>query len=88
MDQNAITVNWSPPGQNGHHFTDDSFRGIFVNQNIFIIIPLTFVPNIDLDNGLMPNIQKAIICAKAYPIHRRIYAAPGGYGLRGNITIT
>ena len=56
--------------------------------NIFIIIPLTFVPNIDLDNGLMPNIQKAIICTKAYPIHRRIYAAPGGYGLRGNSTIT
>ena len=46
------TVNSSPPGQNGHHFADDIFRCIFVNEKICIWteISLKFVPKGPLDN--------------------------------------
>ena len=46
-------VNSSPTGQNDHHFTDDIFRCIFVNEIffIFIKIPLKFVPNGPFDNN-------------------------------------
>ena len=30
------TINPSPPEQNGHHFTDDIFRCIFINEKFFL----------------------------------------------------
>ena len=59
-----------PPKQNGHHFTDDNFKCIFVNEKFcnFIKILLKFVakgPNwqyhsIALDSGLAQNRQQAL----------------------------
>ena len=47
------TLNTSPLGQNGHHFTDDSFKCIFVNEKfpILIKISLKFVPEGPIDNS-------------------------------------
>ena len=44
------TFNSSPPGQNGHHFTDSVFR---CNEKvcIFIKISLNFVPKCPIDNN-------------------------------------
>ena len=74
--------NSSPPGQNGHYFTGDSFMCIFVNEKFCIWISLKFVPKgpIDnnramVDNSLAPNRRQAIIWTKADHIHWRIYAA-------------
>ena len=41
-----------PPGQNGHHFADDIFICIFVNEKIctLITIPWNFVPMCPIDN--------------------------------------
>ena len=49
---NSLLGNWSPPGQNGHHFTDDIFRCIFMNEKfgILIQIALKFVPKGPFDN--------------------------------------
>ena len=46
MTLHYFEVNSSPPGQNGHHFADNIFRCIFVNENfcILIKISLKFVP--------------------------------------------
>ena len=43
----------SPPGQNGHHFTDDIFRCIFVNKKFccWIKIWLKLVPKCQIDNN-------------------------------------
>ena len=40
-------INTLRPGQNGRHFTDDSFKCIFLNENVWISlkISLKFVPN-------------------------------------------
>ena len=45
-------VNSSTPGQNGHHFEDDIFRCIFLNEAfcILITISLKFVPKGPIDN--------------------------------------
>ena len=42
----------SPPGQNGCHFTDDTFRCIFVNEKFCILIKISkkFVPKGPIDN--------------------------------------
>ena len=47
-----IGLNSSPPGQNGRHFADDTYRCIFVNENfcISIKILLKFVPKSPNDN--------------------------------------
>ena len=44
--------NSSPPEQNGHHFADDIFRHIFVNEKVYILIEnsLTFVHKGLIDN--------------------------------------
>ena len=52
----AITltdVNSSPPGQNGHHFADEIFRCIFVNEKFFILIRISpkFAPKGPIDNN-------------------------------------
>ena len=55
--RNQASVNWarnrfnSPPAQNGCHFPDDTFRRIFVNEmlRILIKISLKFVPKGSID---------------------------------------
>ena len=44
--ENLLTLNSSPPEQNGHHFAGDIFKYIFVNEkfSIWINISLKFVP--------------------------------------------
>ena len=46
------SFNSSPPGQNGHHFTDEIFRCIFMNEKYCILIQnsLKFVPKGPNDN--------------------------------------
>ena len=46
VDSLHITINSSPPGLNGCHFTDDTFKCIF----ILIQISLRFVPKGLIDN--------------------------------------
>ena len=50
----VFAVNSSPPGQNDHHFADEIFRCIFVNENIYILtkISLKFVPEGTINNNL------------------------------------
>ena len=42
----GIDLNTLKPRQNGRHFADDIFKGIFLNENVLIPIKvsLTFVP--------------------------------------------
>ena len=44
-------VNSSPLGQNGHHFADDIFKCIFMNDKFCILIPISvkFVPKGPID---------------------------------------
>ena len=51
--QLLFTLTNLPPGQNGHHFADDIFRCIFVNEKfcILIKISLKFVPKGLIDNN-------------------------------------
>ena len=46
-------INSSPPRQNGHHFTDDIFRWIFLHEKFYIFIKLSlkFVPKGLNDNN-------------------------------------
>ena len=48
-----ISVNSSPPGQNGHHFADDTFVSILVYENLCILIEISlkFVPKGPIDNN-------------------------------------
>ena len=41
-----------PPGQNVHHFADDTFRCTFLNENVRILIniSLNFVPKGPINN--------------------------------------
>ena len=81
-------INSFPHGQDGHHFADDIFICIFVNEKFCILIKLSlkFVPkgpivirlSFGLDNGLAPNRRQAILWTNAATIHWRIHAAPGG----------
>ena len=50
-------VNTLRPGQNGRHFTDDIFKCIFLNENVWILvkISLKFVPK-----GLINNIPALV----------------------------
>ena len=65
-----VTALFNPlrPRQNGHHFPDDIFECIFLNENEWISIKISpkFVPkgqinNIPSDNGLAPARRQAII---------------------------
>ena len=51
-NQPAGRLNTLRPRQNGHHFPDDIFKWIFLNQNIWISlkIPLKFVPRGPINN--------------------------------------
>ena len=46
-------LNLSLPGRNGHHFADDIFRCILVNEKFYILIniSLNFVPKGPIDNN-------------------------------------
>ena len=46
------SVNSLRPRQNGRHFADDIFKGIFLNENIWILfkISLKFVPKVPINN--------------------------------------
>ena len=46
------SINSSPPGQNGPHFADHTFKYMFLNENIWIWITnsLKFVPKGPIDN--------------------------------------
>ena len=48
----CLSINSSPPGQNGCHFADNIFICIFVNEQICILIhiPLKFLPKDLIDN--------------------------------------
>ena len=81
-------LNSSLSGQDGHHFADDIFKGIFSNENvrISIQISLKFVPNGPIDNksatvlsnGLAPNRWQVITRTEDDPVYWCIYAALGG----------
>ena len=47
------SLTYCPPEQNGHHFTDDISRCIFVNENFYILIKISlkFVPKGQIDNN-------------------------------------
>ena len=47
-----VTVNTSRPRQNGRHFADDTFKYIFLNENVIISpkISLNFVPKGPINN--------------------------------------
>ena len=46
-------INSFPPGQNGHLFTDNVFRCIFVNEKLCILIKISlkFIPKGQIDNN-------------------------------------
>ena len=48
----ALWINTLRPRQNGHHFTDDTFKRIFLNENFRISfkISLKFVPMGPINN--------------------------------------
>ena len=85
-------LNTSLPGQNGRHFADDSFKGIFINEKCFISIQISlkFVPEGLIDNkaALVQVIawpqdrHQAITWTIADPVYRRIHAALGGDELK------
>ena len=49
----SMLVNSSLPGQDGHHFTDDIFRCIFINEKFCILIEISLkcVPKGPIDNN-------------------------------------
>ena len=49
-----IPFNSSPPGQNGHHFANDIFNYVFLNENVWISIKISlkFVPKGPIDNNI------------------------------------
>ena len=48
-----IMINTLRPRQNGHHFPDDIFKRIFLNENVWIsiAISLKFVPKVPIDTN-------------------------------------
>ena len=40
------------PGQNGRHFPDDIFKGIFLNENVFVSLKISmkFAPEVQINN--------------------------------------
>ena len=88
----AYYVTTSPPGQNGHHFADDIFICVFVNEKfcILIKIQLEFVTKDPIkDNPAMVEIMAWCRIGDkpvSDPIHWRIYTALGGDELKDPIT--
>ena len=67
--EQTLEVNTSRSRQNGHYFTDNILKYIFLNKNVgtLIKISLKFVPRgpinniLDSKNGLVPTRQQANI---------------------------
>ena len=79
-----LLTHLSPPGQNGSHFTLNTFKCIFMITfafrfgfpwSLFLRAQLT---SIGSGNGLAPNRWQAITWTNAYSVHWRIYVALGG----------
>ena len=76
-------VNTLTPRQNGRHFPDDTFKGIFLNESVEF--SSKFIPqcssddttSIGSDNGLAPNRRQAIIWPNGCPLYWPIYASLG-----------
>ena len=75
-------LNTLRPRQNGHHFADDTFKRIFLNENVIISlkIPLKFVPKGLINN--IPALVQIIACRpdgailnQHWLVNRRIYAS-------------
>ena len=78
------SVNTLRPRQNGRHFPDDSFKWIFLNENVWISIEvsLKFVPNGSINN--VPALVQIMACRLTganlnqwWLVHWRIYASLG-----------
>ena len=56
------SFNTSRPRQNDRYFSDDNFKGIFLNENIYILInmSLKFVPNGPINN--IPSLDQIMAC--------------------------
>ena len=68
------------PEQNGHHFADNIFKHIFLNENVIISIEilLKFVPKDPIDskgssNGLVLNRHQSITWTNAHPEYNNPY---------------
>ena len=53
LPADVLTLNSSPPGQNGRHFADDIFKRVFLNEKVRILIriSLKFVTKVPNDNN-------------------------------------
>ena len=86
-----VTFNTLRPRQNGRHFTDDIFKCIFVNENVWIAIEISlkFVPKGPINNipALVQIWLGAVQATSHYLnqwwlVYRRIYASLGLNELR------
>ena len=52
LNEANASNNSSSPGQNGHHFSDDIYKCILLNENVSILIKISlkFVPMGVIDN--------------------------------------
>ena len=52
MDVSYVIINSSPPEQNWHHFADDIFKCIFLNEKCYVLIKISlkFVPKGPIGN--------------------------------------
>ena len=82
----VIWINTLRPRQNGPHFTDDLFKYIFLNENVWILIKISlkFVHKGPIDNmhigsdkGMAANRRQAIIWTNDGLVYWRIYASLG-----------
>ena len=75
---NSYIFNSSPPGQNGRHFTDDTFGCIFVDGKFCILIEMSLKfpkgsadSNPIFDNGLAANRRHYAIMPLSEPMLTR-----------------
>ena len=50
--ETSVLINTLRPRQNGRHFSDNIFKWIFLNENVWISIKISlkFVPNVPINN--------------------------------------
>ena len=81
-----MPINTLRPRQNGHHFPDDIFKCIFLNENVWIMIKnsLKFVPKGPISN--IPALVQIMawhrpgnkpFLTQCWLVYRRIYASVG-----------
>ena len=80
LDIFVNVINALIPRQNGHHFADDIFKCIFLNENVWILIRLSqkFVLRSPIDNK--PTLVQVMAWRRnnVNPVHWRINAPLGG----------